>query len=115
MCAHSETEIGENTVYGMNEEEYVDFLTAIDTNEVIPVIRALREKFMHQQEGAVRTIKNKCPHLTDKEMQLISNHLKFLTNQVLRDPILRLKEMSEQHDSKLAVDLLVEMYALEGR
>lgn len=61
----------------------------------------------------MRKIENKLPDLTENELRLIRKYTKSIINQMMHDPIVRIKEMAAQRGSKEALHLFAEIFALE--
>src|SRR5690606_38821178 len=80
----------------MIEEELVSFKHWLHTLGVVPLITALQEKAKGIQEEAMRKIENKLPDLTENELRLIRKYTKSIINQMMHDPIVRIKEMAAQ-------------------
>lgn len=95
----------------MIDEEIVAFNGWVNTLGVVPLITALREKSMRFHEEAIRKVENKLPHLTEKELRIIRKYSRVLVNQMLHDPLIRMKEMAAQGDE--ALDLFTKIFALE--
>jgi len=102
-------------VKGWIEEEMVRFQEWLQTLGVVPLISALREKAIAIQEETMRSIERKLPELTERERRVIRKHTKSIVNQLLRDPILRIKEMAAGPDREEALELFVQLFALEDR
>ncbi|RXT15488.1 glutamyl-tRNA reductase [Ammoniphilus sp. CFH 90114] len=94
-------------------EEIVAFKSWLNTLGTVPVISALREKSLKIQEEAMRQIENKLPDLTEKELRIIRKYSKTIVNQMLHDPLVRMKEMAAQSKGDEALDLFVKIFALE--
>ncbi|MCP1355283.1 glutamyl-tRNA reductase [Aneurinibacillus migulanus] len=95
-------------------EELVAFKTWLNTLGVGPLISALREKLLTHQQEAMRNIENKCPELTEKEIRMINKQTRSLINQIMHDPIVRIKEMSGQPGADEALDMFIKLFALEN-
>lgn len=95
-------------------EELVAFKAWLGTLGVVPLISALREKLLTHQQEAMRNIANKCPDLTDKEVRLINKQTRSLINQIMHDPIVRIKEMSGQPGADEALEMFIRLFALEN-
>lgn len=90
-----------------------DFKTWLKTLGVVPLITALRSKALAVQAATMQSIENKCPDLTERELKVIRQHTKSIVNQLLRDPILRIKELAVEKDREKALELFVNIFALE--
>ncbi|WP_054948999.1 glutamyl-tRNA reductase [Numidum massiliense] len=89
------------------------FNTWMDTLGVVPLITALREKALQAQGEAMQRIERKLPDLSERERRVISKQTKSIINQLLRDPIQRLKELAADPDSGEALALFEHFFALE--
>ncbi|USG64165.1 glutamyl-tRNA reductase [Brevibacillus ruminantium] len=98
---------------GMIGEELVAFTTWYQTLGVAPLIAALREKALDIHTEGMRKIENKLQHLTEKERHIIRKTTKGMINQLLHDPVVRLKEMAAKQDGPDALDMFSTIFALE--
>jgi glutamyl-tRNA reductase len=95
-------------------EELIAFKTWLNTLGVGPLISALREKLLAHQQEAVRNIQNKCPELSEREVRMINKQTRSLINQIMHEPIMRIKEMAGQPGAEEALDMFIKLFALEG-
>ncbi len=95
------------------EEELLAFLNWINTLGVVPVITALRQKALSIQAETMKSIERKIPDLTDRERKVLSKHTKSIINQLLRDPITRVKELAAEPDSNKHIDLFTQLFGIE--
>lgn len=86
----------------------------VHTLGVVPVIKALRDKALSIQEETMRSMENKLPNLSERELTVIRKHTKSIVNQLLRDPILRIKELAAESNSAQSIALFSELFALES-
>lgn len=100
-------------IYSMIEEEMAEFQKWVTTLGVVPLISALRHKALSIQAETMQSMKNKLPDLDERELKVISKHTKSIINQLLRDPITKIKEMAVDTNSKEALDLFTKIFALE--
>ena len=63
---------------------------------VVPVISALREKALTIQAETMKSLERKLPNLTEREIKVLNKHTKSIINQMLKDPILQVKELAGQ-------------------
>ena len=56
---------------------------------------------------------NKLPDLDEREIKVIRKLTKSIVNQVLRDPILRIKEMAGERHGDEALEIFTKLFALE--
>ncbi|SDY78846.1 glutamyl-tRNA reductase [Thermoactinomyces sp. DSM 45892] len=85
----------------------------LQTLGVVPLITALREKAISIQEEALLRIERKLPELTEHQRRVLNKHTKSIINQMLRDPIVRMKELAAGPQKEEALDLFVHLFALE--
>lgn len=99
----------------MIEEGMEQFDRWYRTLGVGPVIRALQEKSSSVHAEVMESLLNKLPDLNEREVKVIRKLTKSIVNQMLHDPILRIKEMSAGKNGEEALDLFVQFFALEER
>ncbi|WP_103108232.1 glutamyl-tRNA reductase [Brevibacillus reuszeri] len=97
----------------MIAEEIVAFTTWYQTLGVAPLIAALREKALTIQGEAMRKIENKLPNLSEREIHIIRKTTKGIVNQLMHDPVVRLKEMAAAKHGEEVLDIFSKMFALE--
>ncbi|WP_124727071.1 glutamyl-tRNA reductase [Staphylospora marina] len=95
------------------EGELAAFRDWMDTLGVVPLISALREKMLAIQEEAVQRIERKLPELTEQEKRVIRKHTRGIVNQLLHDPIVRIKELATTSKKAEAQEMFVYLFALE--
>lgn len=95
------------------EEEIVEFKHWLNTLGVVPVISALRQKALDIQSETMQSIQRKLPHLSEREIKVLNKHTKSIINQMLRDPILRAKELSSESDAKESLELFTKIFNIE--
>lgn len=98
---------------GMIKEEIVAFTTWYQTLGVAPLIAALREKSLGIHSEAMKKIENKLPNLTERELHIIRKTTKGIVNQLMHDPVVRLKEMAAAQNRDDVLDFFSEIFALE--
>jgi glutamyl-tRNA reductase len=81
---------------------------------VSPVLRALQEKAAAIQETTLDSLLRKLPELDDRQIKVIRKLTKSIVNQVIHDPILRIKELAADKRSDEALKLFVQLFALEN-
>ncbi|MCS1351462.1 glutamyl-tRNA reductase [Mechercharimyces sp. CAU 1602] len=94
-------------------DEVEQFLEWMGTLGVVPVISALRGKALTIQEEAMDRIERKLPDLSDYEKRLIRKQTKSIINQMIRDPITRIKESAADSKRDEYLDMFVHLFALE--
>ncbi|KKI92290.1 glutamyl-tRNA reductase [Bacillus sp. SA1-12] len=97
----------------MIEAEIVEFKQWINTLGVVPVISALRQKALTIQAETMQSIERKMPNLTERERKLLSKHTKSIINQLLRDPIVKVKELSAEPNAEESLDLFMKIFNIE--
>jgi glutamyl-tRNA reductase len=102
-------------IEAMIEDELKEYEQWYRTLGVRPVIRALQEKAEDIHHDTMESLFNKLPDLTDREKKLIRKLSKSIVNQLLHDPILRVKEMAGKKHGDEAIRLVVDLFALEDR
>jgi glutamyl-tRNA reductase len=80
---------------------------------VTPVIQALQSKAALVHEETMESMLKKLPDLDEREIKVIRKLTKSIINQMLRDPILRVKEMAAERHGDDAVDMFTKLFALE--
>lgn len=97
----------------MIEAEIVQFKQWINTLGVVPVISALRQKALTIQAETMQSIERKMPDLTDRERKVLSKHTKSIINQLLRDPIVKVKELSTDANAQESLELFMKIFNIE--
>ena len=95
------------------EAEIVEFKQWLNTLGVVPVISALREKALSIQADTMQSIERKLPNLTHREMKLLNKHTKSIINQMLKDPILKAKEIAGEPNAEEKLLLFKEIFDLQ--
>ncbi|MEW9700161.1 glutamyl-tRNA reductase [Paenibacillus sp. SI8] len=97
----------------MIESEMAVFDQWTKTLGVSPVIHALQTKANLIHEETMDSMMKKLPDLDEREVKIIRKLTKSIVNQVLRDPILRIKEMAGERHGDEALELFTKLFALE--
>ncbi|WP_226667163.1 glutamyl-tRNA reductase [Metabacillus litoralis] len=97
----------------MIEEEIVQFKQWINTLGVVPVIAALRNKALSVQAETMESIERKMPNLTDRERKVLNKHTKSIINQLLKDPIVKVKELSAEPNAQESLELFKKIFNIE--
>ncbi|CAM3318027.1 glutamyl-tRNA reductase [Paenibacillus lupini] len=100
-------------IEAMIELEREQFELWYKTLGVVPLIRALQTKAADIHEETLNSLTNKLPDLEEHELKVIRKLTKSIVNQMLQDPILRIKEMAGDKHSEEAMDMFVKLFALE--
>ncbi|KXH87293.1 glutamyl-tRNA reductase [Sporosarcina sp. HYO08] len=96
----------------MIEKEIVVFREWIATLGVVPVISALRQKAHRIQAETMTSIENKMPNLTAREKKILSKHTKSIVNQLLKDPILQVKELAMESNPTEKIALFQQIFGI---
>ncbi|NEW04472.1 glutamyl-tRNA reductase [Paenibacillus sp. SYP-B3998] len=97
----------------MIETEMAVFEQWTKTLGVSPVIHALQTKANQIHEETMENMLKKLPDLDEREVKVIRKLTKSIVNQVLRDPILRIKEMAGERHGDDALEMFTKLFALE--
>lgn len=81
---------------------------------VSPAIRALQDKAVAIHEETMNSLLNKLPDLDEREMKVIRKLSKSMLNQMMRDPIMRVKELAGERKGDEAVQMFTHLFALEN-
>jgi len=102
-------------VEAMIEAEIEAFRQWYNMQEVVPVIRALQEKADAIHRETMESLMRKLPDLSERELKVIRKLSKSIVNQLLHEPILRIKEMAAGQHGKEALEMFTHFFALEER
>jgi len=80
---------------------------------VSPAIRALQEKAALIHKETMDSLIKKLPDLEDRELKVIHKLSKSIVNQMLHDPILRVKELAAERHGDDAIKMFSHLFALE--
>lgn len=94
-------------------EEIDNFQSWLSLLGVVPVISALREKALDIQSDTMTSLERKLPHLSERDLKVIQKHTKSIVNQLLRDPIMKAKEMGSSKQSEAQIALFKEIFKLD--
>lgn len=97
----------------MIRDEIAAFKAWFQTLGVVPLISALREKAFAIHADAMRKIENKLPELNERELHIIRKHTRGIINQLLHDPIVRLKELAAKKSGDEVLEVFSTIFALE--
>lgn len=95
--------------------EISEFSQWLQTLGVVPLIAALREKALDVQAEAMQRIERKLPELTERERKILNKQTKSIVNQLLRDPILQIKELAAEPGGEETLKLFERIFALEDQ
>ncbi|MGG3469233.1 glutamyl-tRNA reductase [Neobacillus pocheonensis] len=97
----------------MIEKEIVDFKQWLGMLGVVPVISALREKALAIQAETMESLERKLPNLSDRDIKVLNKHTKSIINQLLKDPILQVKELAARPNAEQAMDLFMKIFNID--
>ncbi|WP_123043700.1 glutamyl-tRNA reductase [Cohnella candidum] len=100
-------------IEAMISEEQEAYREWFATLGVSPLIRALQEKAAAIQESTLESMLRKLPDLDDREQKVIRKLTKSMVNQMIHDPILRIKELAAEKKGEEAMKLFVQLFSLE--
>jgi len=80
---------------------------------VSPIIAALQAKASAVHEETMDSLLKKLPELDEREIKVIRKLTKSMLNQMMRDPILRVKEMAVERHGDEALEMFTKLFALE--
>ncbi|HIW32172.1 MAG TPA: glutamyl-tRNA reductase [Candidatus Paenibacillus intestinavium] len=97
----------------MIQEEIALFDSWYKTLGVVPLIRGLQTKAAKVHEETMVSLSNKLPNLSEQELKVIRKLTKSMVNQMVQDPILRVKELAGTKKADEAMDLFVQLFDLK--
>lgn len=100
-------------IEGLIDSQLVEYDTWVQTLDVVPVIQALHSKAKTLHEDTMESLFKKLPDLEEREVKVIRKLTKSIINQMLQDPILRIKEMSADRNKDEALSFFTKIFALE--
>lgn len=101
------------TINVMIEEAMEEFQTWLNTLGVVPLISALRSKALSIQAQTMSSLERKLPDLTERELKVIRKHMKSIINQMVRDPILGIKESAMEENAEEVMETFIKIFAIE--
>lgn len=99
----------------MIEGEMDSFAQWTKTLGVTPLIQALQSKANHIHEETMDSLMKKLPDLDERELKVIRKLTKSIVNQMLRDPVIRIKEMAAERHGDEALEYFTKIFALEDQ
>jgi len=109
----AERERAAEQINQMIDKEIIQFNDWVTTLGVVPIIAALRQKANTIQSETMASIENKMPNLTDRERKILSKHTKSIVNQLLKEPILQVKELSVDKNPAKQLQLFQQIFGIE--
>lgn len=102
-------------IHSFIKDEMAEFQDWINTLGVVPLISSLREKALNIQAEVMKSLERKLPDLTERERKIIGKHMKSIINQMLKDPILQIKELAAGPEGEQALHYFEQIFQLEGK
>lgn len=96
------------------KQEMDEFLVWFKTQEVVPLIAALRQKAESIRKAELEVSLRKLGNLSDKEKKHVDNLTRAIVNRILREPVLRIKEFALEDKSDIYVASLCQLFDLDG-
>lgn len=100
-------------IEAMIKEEIEQFVSWYQTLGVVPLIRALHSKATDVHESTMDSLTKKLPDLTDQELKVIRKLTKSMVNQMIQEPVERIKEMAGEKRADEAMALFTQLFDLE--
>lgn len=97
------------------KQEISEFQIWFKTQEVTPLIAALRRKAETIRQTELEVSLRKLSNLNDKEKKHVENLTRAIVNRILREPVLRIKEFALEDKSDIYVASLCQLFDLEER
>jgi glutamyl-tRNA reductase len=94
-------------------EEINEFQVWVKIQEVVPLIAALRQKAEAIRQAELGTTFKRLSNLSEKEKKHIDNLTRAIVNRILREPLLRIKQVALDDNSDKFVDLLCHLFDLK--
>ena len=90
---------------------FSDWLTE---QEVVPLIVALRQKGEAIQRDVMESLVRKLPHLSERDQKIIHKHTMSIVNQLLREPIQNVKELSIASGDLAYASLFAQLFGIDS-
>ena len=97
----------------MIAEEIKQFESWYQTLGVVPLIRALHNKAEQVHKSTMESLSNKLPNLSEQELKVIRKLTKSMVNQMIQEPVVRIKELAGKKKADEALTLFTELFDLE--
>lgn len=97
----------------MKMEAYEQFVKWRESLVVVPILQALQSKKEGIQQSICTSIVRKIPELTASEQKIMEKHIASTLNQMIKEPIATLKQMSLQPDPEENLQLFAEIFGLD--
>ncbi|WAA10231.1 glutamyl-tRNA reductase [Fervidibacillus albus] len=100
-------------IEGMIEDATMDFKRWLNTLDAVPLIASLRERALAIQRRTMDSLEKKLPELSEREKKVIGKHMSSVVNQMLRDPILQIKELASKPNGDEALECVRRIFDLK--
>lgn len=100
-------------VRAMIEEEVALFSMWTAEQDVIPLIAQLRGKAQSVERGVLDSLARKLPELDERQMKLLEKHVTSVVNQLLKDPIAKIKDFAKEPGGAKAVKTFADIFGLD--
>jgi len=94
-------------------QEITEFQMWFKTQEVVPLITALRRKAESIRTTELEQSLKRLGNLSDKEKKHVDNLTRAIVNRILREPVLRIKEFALEDKSDIYVASLCQLFDLD--
>lgn len=95
------------------DEQIKEFHVWFKTQEVVPFIAALRQKAESIRQVELERSIKRLSNLSDKEIKHVDNLTRAIVNRILREPVLRIKELALEDRSDMYVTSLCRLFDLD--
>jgi glutamyl-tRNA reductase len=95
------------------KEEISEFQIWFKTQEVTPLIAALRRKAEFIRQTELEVSLKKLANLSEKEKKNVENLTRAIVNRILKEPVLRIKEFALEDKSDIYVASLCQLFDLQ--
>ena len=95
------------------KEEISEFQIWFKTQEVTPLIAALRRKAEFIRQTELEVSLKKLANLSEKEKKNVENLTRAIVNRILKEPVLRIKEFALKDKSDIYVASLCQLFDLQ--
>ncbi|WAA13942.1 glutamyl-tRNA reductase [Fervidibacillus halotolerans] len=109
----SERERAAIQIEEMVEDATLNFNKWFNTLDVVPLIASLREKAFTIQKQTMDSLEKKLPDLSEREKKVIGKHMKSIVNQLLKDPIVQIKELASKPNGEDALNCFKHIFDLK--
>lgn len=100
-------------IEAMIAEEIKQFESWYQTLGVVPLIRALHSKAEQVHAATMVSLTNKLPNLSEQELKIIRKLTKSMVNQMIQEPVVRIKELAGEKKADEAMALFTQLFDLE--